>query len=351
MDLQGLNMPVAGWWIARHWAAMAIALTCLSLVTFTALLLAKYIRICLNIFCDTPPPGSFGVVDFRPIYGEVVRFRSYDGTSLRGMWIPASGPYKGTIVFCHEYGFDMYSCGRYVRPLVEAGFDVFAFDFRGHGESSGRGRYKPLQWPSDKDMEDVLGAVAHVESALEEEGRPMEVGVFGISRGAGAALLAAHTQANIKAIVCDGAFSTGETLITYMKRWVAIFARIKLVYENHSDHFWRFLLWLLMRFAQPRMGCRYPSVSKSLKYMQPRPVFFIHGKEDRYIDVSQTRMLYAEAPDPKYLWVVEGAKHNQSVAVQPRQYARRTVGFFLRHLAGEAVDEKQITGPKDAEVA
>lgn len=351
--LPGLLAASLDEWVGRNWAALAIALTCLSLVVFCVLLLAKYVRICLNIFCDTPPPLSMAPLDFIPLKGEEVRFRSFDGTSLRGMHLYAHRGlgYKGTIVFCHEYGADMYSCARYARPLVEAGFDVFTFDFRGHGESSKSSAYKPLQWPSDKELEDVLGACAYVESTLAADGKPTQIGLFGISRGAGAGLLAASSDPDIKAIICDGAFSTETTLVALMKRWASIFARVRLVYENHPEGFWHFLLWLMMRFAQPKLGCKYPSVRKALVEMQPRPIFFIHGQRDSYIREDQTRLLHALAPSPRYLWIVENAKHNQSVIVQPPQYAARTIAFFRKHLAGEAIPESRITAPAEAETA
>jgi len=342
-----------GHWLFRHWAALAIALTCFSLLVFLVLWLTKYVRICLKIYCDTPPPLSVGPMDFQRLHGEEVRFRSFDGTSLRGMLLtgPNRAAYRGTIVFCHEYGSDLFSCARYARPLIEAGFDVFSFDFRAHGESSNWGKYRPLQWPSDKEMEDVLGACAHIEACLAAEGKDPAIGLFGISRGAGAGLLAAASDPYIKAIVCDGAFSTDTTLVSYMKRWASIFARVKLVYQNHTETFWRLLAWLLVRFAQPKMGCRYLSVSKALKEMQPRPIFFVHGQKDSYIRVEQSQLLYQLAPSPKYLWVVEGAKHNQSVVVRPREYAARTVAFFRRHLADEQIDQRQITAHSGVEVA
>lgn len=340
-------------WISWHWAAVAMAFTLASLLAFAVLLLAKYVRISLNIFVDTPPPLSMGPADFQPLSGEIVRFRSFDGVSLRGMLVkpPARASYKGTIVFCHEYGSDMYSCARYTRPLIEDGFDVFTFDFRGHGDSSCSRNYRPLQWPSDKELKDALGACAYVESVLAAEGKPVEIGVFGISRGAGAALLTASSDPNIKAIVCDGAFDTQTTLIALMKRWAYIFARVQLVYKNHPDTFWRFMTWLVIRFAQPRLSCRFPSVRKALKEMQPRPVFFVHGRLDSYIRHDQTQLLHSEAPRPKYLWLVEKAKHNQPVIVEPRQYAARTVAFFRQHLAGEAIDEDRINKPTEVEVA
>ena len=353
MEATPVTVLAAWTWVWQNWAAVAIAVTCLSLLVFLVLLVTRYVRICLNIFVDTHPPLSMGPVDFQPLHGEIVRFRSFDGTSLRGMHLstPNRTACKGTVVFCHEFASDMYSCARYARPLIEAGFDVFTFDFRAHGESSTGGDYNPLQWPSDKEMEDVLGACAHVESVLAAEGRPTAVGLFGISRGAGAALLAAASDPNVKAIICDGAFSTDTTLICLMKRWAHIFARVKLVYENHSETFWRSLLWLLMRFAQPKLKRVFPSVRKALKEMRPRPTFFIHGQRDSYIREEQTRELHADAPSPRYLWIVEGAKHNQSVIVEPRQYAARTVAFFRRHLAAEAVEEGEILAPAATDVA
>ncbi len=337
---------IARWsWLGRNWAFVAIGLTCLSVLVFTALILTKYVRIILNLFMDTQPPLSMGPLDFKLCHGEIVRFRSFDGTSLRGMHIraPNRSAYKGTIVFCHEFSSDMYSCARYARPLIDAGFDLFTFDFRSHGESSSSGRYKPLQWPSDKEMEDVLGACGYIESILTAKSKPAKIGLFGISRGAGAALLAAASDTNIKAIVCDGAFSTDTTIVSLMKKWAKIFARIRLVYEHHPDAFWYFLYWLMMRFAQPRLGCRFLSVRRALKEMQPRPILFIHGQTDSYIRVDQTEILYEAAPSPKYMWIVPKAKHNQSVLIDPGQYSQRTIAFFRRYLADENISESQLT--------
>ncbi|MEI7837862.1 MAG: alpha/beta fold hydrolase [Planctomycetota bacterium] len=340
-------------WYLRHWAAIGIALTCLSLLIFVVLWFAKYIRIVLNLFCDTPPPLSMGPLDFERLEGEEVRFRSFDGISLRGMYIRTAdrAAVKGTVVFCHEYGSDMHSCARYGRPLVDAGFDIFTFDYRGHGESSCTRHYHQIQWPSDKELEDTLGACAFVQAELGAQGRNQDIGVFGISRGAGAGLLAACSDDNVKAIVCDGAFSTDATVIALMRRWAHIFSNAKLIYQRHSDLFWRILFWLTMRFAQRKLNRRFPSVRLALRDMRPRPILFIHGQRDSYIRVEQTRILYTDAPDPKYLWIVEKAKHNQSVIIQPEQYAARTIAFFRRHLADENVDESQIGDPKSIEVA
>lgn len=339
------------WWglIARNWAALAIGLTMFSLAAFAVWILRKYTGICLNLFLDTPPPLSIGPRDYEPVIGETVRFRSFDGTSLRGMWIWAK-PYnrrEGTIIFCHESGSDMLSCARYVRPLIEAGYNIFTFDYRGHGESANPGKYRPLQWPSDRELGDTLGAIAYATSRLGEEGQSTRIGLFGISRGAGTAILTAASDDDVKAVACDSAFSTETTLQALMKRWAYIFAKIKLVYENHHPLFWKLLSWLLINSAQRTMGCKYPSVRKAMKNMAPRPIMLIHGQRDSYIRDDQTRLLYSVAAAPKYMWIVPDAKHNQSALVEPEQYARRTVAFFRRYLSEEAVDESQLLGQAD----
>jgi uncharacterized protein len=329
--------------IASNWAALTITLTCLSLLVWIALVLDKYVRICLNIFTDTPPPLALGQLDFDRISGEEVRLRAFDGTSLRGMWIRADKP-RGTLIFCHEFGADMHSCARYMVPLMKAGFEIFSFDFRGHGESSCPRQYRPLQWASDKDVGDLLGAVAHVHQDLLRRGQPPRIGLFGISRGGCAAILAAASDSSVTAVLADGAFSTGEVCISLMKRWAKIFARIRLVYENHPPIFWRMLYHLLRCRAQRRMGCRYPSVLQALREMPPRPIMFIHGAQDSYVPAQQTHLLYAAAPSPKYIWIVPRAKHNQSVVVVPNEYAQRTVAFFEKHLACLDVDDIYIKG-------
>jgi pimeloyl-ACP methyl ester carboxylesterase len=242
---------------------------------------------------------------------------------------------RGLIIFCHEYGSDMYSCMRYCGGLLEAGFDVFTFDFRSHGRSYHLPGYKARLWCTDKEVSDCLGALALVQATLEDRGLDKRIGLFGISRGAGAAILAAkhpHAPASIGAIIADSPFSTDTTLELSMKKWVHIFARVRFVYEHHPAVFWRFLRWMLLKFARVRFKCSFPSVRKALAKANV-PIFIIHGKKDSYIRVEQAEMLFGLGHRPRYLWVVGEAKHNQSAVAEPERYAARTVRFFEKYVA------------------
>ena len=63
----------------------------------------------------------------------------------------------------------------------------------------------------------------------------------------------------------------------------------------------------------------------------------VHGAADNYIKPDMARALFARAGAPKELWLVDGAKHNQSFRVAAAEYPQRLVAFFTAHLAAEAV--------------
>lgn len=320
--------------VSHNWALFSIFLTLLVLIIVPTLIFAKYVRICMNIIRDTVPPFVRTQLGFQPILGEERDIYASDGIRLRGVLLhPTTSERRGLIIFVPEFKSDRSSSARYCRALLAAGYEVFSFDFRGHGDSATEEGYSPLQWASDREVMDVQAAIRFAEDWLEEQGRSVEVGLFGISRGAGAALLAAADSPTVKAIVTDGAFSADCTLEHLMKRWACIFAKVRIVYENHPPEFWRFLRWCVFRTLRRRLKCHYPSVRKAIVRMVPRPTLFIHGERDGFIPVEQSRLLYAQAAQPKHLWIVRGAKHNQSVDVRPQEYARRTVEFFDRYLA------------------
>ena len=358
-----------------NWGMLIMAAVLLAVLSVAALL-SKYVRLMLNIVRDTPLPPMMGPIDYERLEGEQVNFRAFDGTLLRGMFLRPTilrgekgsridssgsgvqGPFhrgdsekdligedfhsgyvsaqsRGVIVFCHEYGSDMYSCMRYCRGLLESGFDIFSFDFRSHGSSSSLNGYQPRLWCTDKEISDCQGALAFVKSELEARGLDVNIGLFGISRGAGAALMSAAQMpgdCGIKAVLSDGAYSTDTTVEWSMQKWVHIFARVRFVYENHRPAFWHFLRWLLLKFARVRFKCRFPSLRKSVGHLRDQAVFFIHGRKDSMIKVEQAENFYRLSHEPHYLWIVPQASHNQSVVQEPELYKARTVEFFNKYL-------------------
>ncbi len=340
--------------IVRNWALISIFATLLVLVVVPLLILNKYVKICLNILRDTEPPLLMRQFGFSPMDGEDKDFFAPDGVRLRATLYeadPDAGPPKGLILFAPEFKSSRGTAARYCRPLWQAGYDILSFDFRGQGDAASEEGYQPRQWASDREVGDLMAAIALAENYLRKRGRPIEIGLFGISRGACACLLAAEKSSSVKAVITDGAFSSDCTLEHFLKRWANIFARVRIIADSHPPEFWRFLRWWVFLKAEHKFHCKFPSVRKALMRMTPRPILFIHGGRDSYIPVDQSRLLYAQSAQPRYLWIVPGAKHNQSVVVEPEAYALHTVDFFNRYLGGENGRDNLYSGDLLGEIA
>lgn len=320
-------------WTGAVLTVIAVITAVVIALLYPAMILRKYIRIMINLMDDHDPEPGNGHHHHSGLSGECVSFRAADGHGLSGVMVRGEGGRsRGLVVFAHELGSDRNSCLRYCGALLAAGYDVFAFDFRGHGASPPEVGYRPRWLPSNREQADMLGAIAFAKDWLGERSRPPDLGLFGVSRGGAAAIIAAVGIENVRAIVTDGAFSSDMTMEHWMRRFATIFARIRVVAQNHPPMFWRFLRWLLFRECARRFGCRYPSVRKAIRTLNHTPVLLIHGEKDSYIPAYQSEFLHEIAAGPKELWIVPGARHNQSILIQADDYAGRLVRFFDKHL-------------------
>lgn len=124
-------------------------------------------------------------------------------------------------MFCPELEGSHWSAGVYARGLLESGFQVVAFDFRSEGESDHQPCYAPLHWPTKLEPEDVRAAIPMIEGRSDLS--PAPLGIMGISRGSTPALIAAAEFPQIKAVCCEGAYSTDALLVHFISRWESIY--------------------------------------------------------------------------------------------------------------------------------
>ena len=62
------------------------------------------------------------------------------------------------------------------------------------------------------------------------------------------------------------------------------------------------------------------------------PILLIHGDSDRKIGVHHSRQIFDAAPEPKELWICEGAGHLGTYLKDPQEYQKRVLDFFGKHL-------------------
>ena len=58
------------------------------------------------------------------------------------------------------------------------------------------------------------------------------------------------------------------------------------------------------------------------------PVFVIGGGADRYTPPAETREMFAAAPGPKSLWIVDGLDHAAVSGTESDEYRARILGFL-----------------------
>jgi pimeloyl-ACP methyl ester carboxylesterase len=286
-----------------------------------------YIHLVARIFQEKP---LFIVPRGRPIEGaEDVRFPTGGGRTLAGCYLRARGPRRGVILFGLEFGSNRWSALSYCEALLDHGYDVFAFESRGQGDSDPEPGYEPLQWVTEYEVEDTLSALAYLRARPDAD--PRGVGFFGISKGAGAGLLAAAQDPSILCCVTDGAFATYTTLVPYMRMWFRIYNQQYVAQGLLPSWYYGLVGLQALREIEEERRCRFPHLEEALPRLK-RPLLMIHGGRDTYIKPDMASALFARARGVKEFWLVENAKHNQALECAGSDYEQRVLAFFDRHL-------------------
>ena len=274
----------------------------------------------------------------QPVEGaESVTFRNAEGLALQGCYLKGAGTRRGVVLFGLEFGSDRWSCVGYCEQLLAAGFDVFAFEPRNQGGSEAMPGYDPMQWVTDHEVADFRAALKYLQSRSDADQRG--VGLFGISKGAGAGVVAAADDPLVRCVITDGLFSSGLTIVPYMRQWVSILTK-KIQPALLPQWYLRHLARVTFRRVGQERGCRLSSVADAIERLAGRPLLMIHGEQDTYIKPEMARALFDRAAEPKELWLVPGAKHNQALHIAGPAYRQKVLSFFEEHLA---------TGPRTAE--
>ncbi len=263
--------------------------------------------------------------------GEGVQFPSADGVLLNGRLFRAPQANGRAIVFCHEAGACMGAFEKYAWFLSDRGFDLLTFTFR---EESASAEAKVRPWVTNREVNDVLGAIRFLRSALHlPEGA---LGLMGISRGASAAICTAAQESAVGAVLADGGFDTRRMIEEYLRRWnrrYAVARRLPAKINTWSSH-------ALMLLAQWRTEYRFCSVHKAVSRAKHAAFFFIHGEDDRYVPDRHAVELFQRAKScrARQLWLSRRSGHNDTVAIHRDEYSRHVSQFFEKHLVASRVE-------------
>ncbi len=251
-------------------------------------------------------PAAYGLQ-----YEDVQFTSAVDSISLKG-WLMDS-PGKETILVMHGSNSvrDNYIGMEVSRALVQHGYDVFTFDFRGHGESGGDvGALGALE------TRDISGALAYLKGRGVDE-----VGSFALSMGAATELLAAPEHSEMRAIIADSSFAD---LFTVLDKERA---------RNGIPSFFNpgILLASKVWFGIDPLE---NEPKRALARLEDRPVLIIHSSVDPLIPVNQAYELQkAGSSNPNLeLWIAPGSGHVTAFADNKEEYLKRVIAFFDKNL-------------------
>ncbi len=229
---------------------------------------------------------------------ENVRFMSKDNTPLAGWFIPGKGAKaKGTVVFSHGNAGAMGHHLGFVIWLAEAGYNVLMYDYRGFGKSGGTLDRRGM-------VDDVKAAFFYARSRSDVNTNRLVS--FGHSLG-GAKSVTALGETPVKglrAIITDGAFSSYRS----MARVIAGQFGANMVTDELAPKDY---------------------VAK----LSPVPLLIVHGEKDEVVPISEGRVLFAAAHQPKTFFEVKSGHHGDSLSRDNGAFRKRMLAWLAETTA------------------
>lgn len=237
-------------------------------------------------------------------------FSLADGTSREGWYFPGQ---RGApvVVVCHGYLSQRADVLTLVTALQDHQFNVFLFDFSGHGTSAGE---TTLGYRETAELRSAVQALS-----ARDDVDPRHVGLWGVDMGGYAVLEVAENDPRIAAFAVDDAYDDPRDLVQIEVRKSGLNA-LPLVLR-FADFGFRMLNYSFRRE---------PPVSARLVQTKGIPKLFIQS-DDRPALADETARLFAGAPDPKQA-VRERLSYRDMPDDDRKNYESQIVNFFLQSI-------------------
>lgn len=245
-----------------------------------------------------PPPDLFATPLLFPAPGALV-----------AGWV-ARGSGQGAVLLLHGVRADRRQMQERALFLNRLGYTVMLVDLPAHGESSGQRITFGAQ-----EANAVRAAIAYLRRNLPGE----RIAVIGASLGAASAVLSRPGK-SIDALVVEAMYPTIED---------AAKNRLQ-IYLGPPG---RLLSPLLLAQLPLRAGVD-PATLQPVEAMAllQSPVLVIGGSQDAHTTEAETQRIFDAAPQPKQLWIVDGAAHVDFHAHARSEYERRIAAFLEQYL-------------------
>jgi fermentation-respiration switch protein FrsA (DUF1100 family) len=268
------------------------------------LILAGFLgQACSHVFYQPSARHYVDPAKFNLKY-EDVYFRAEDGTRLHGWFFPArSGTVKGTVVQFHGNAQNISTHFYSLVWLLDRGYNLFTFDYRGYAKSEGR--------PSQTGIYlDALAAIDRAHAFHRERGGGKFV-IYGQSTGGAISLRALpdwKERDRVDLVVMDSAFSSYQAIAfdKLYSRWFL----------------WPFspLVYLLISDAY---------AADAVFDRVTRPLLVITGARDEIVPAKFGKVIYeGVASRLKWHWKLATGAHIDAYFIEQGAQRERFVRFL-----------------------
>ena len=270
---------------ARTLAILIVALILASVVL-------RYMLILDRMMIYFPQRGIAATPDSVGLAYEDVYLNAADGTRIHGWHI--RGESSITLLWFHgNAGNISHRLDNILMLNKRLGVGVFIVDYRGYGLSEGR----PSERGIYMDAEAAFGYLTD-ELGLDAE---RDVVLFGRSLGAGVAV-EMGTRYKVKGVILESGFTSIREMAG----------------ASGSP--------LPIPIVLTLFEARYDSISKIGRVESP--ALILHGDRDGTVPFWMAEKLFAAAREPKTLYPIRGAGHNDTVYVGGEAYFEALRGFI-----------------------
>jgi uncharacterized protein len=232
------------------------------------------------------------------------------GHMIAGWWVESGGS-SPVVLLLHAVRADRSSMVSRAQLLIRHGFSVLLIDLQAHGETPGEAITLGF-----RESGDVVAARDWIKHAAPAR----KIGVVGCSLG-GASVLLSPQPSGFDAVVLE-----------------AVYPRISRAVENRIRIKLGFSAPVLTPLLLVQLPLRLHVSSSELEPIRSigrlgAPVLLVAGSKDEHTTLPESQELFDAAVAPKSLWIVEGARHQDFLAFDPRGYDAHVVEFLLETLA------------------
>jgi len=236
-----------------------------------------------------------------------VQFRTPDLTVLRGWFLECPGG-RATVVVLHDgegtRADPEVGLLQLEREYLRHGYNVFAFDLRGRGESSGsRDRL------GSAELSDVATAVAYVRRRKGE----LPVILHGFGLGGALAIQSVANGLEVECVIADSSFDSQRD-------------HLRFLHSHIPTPMFNAACWIAKRLYRADIDALQPI--RAMARMAPTPAFLIHGELDQEVPVARTLNLAAASLcEHNSVWIVPEVGHCDAYRDDPELYLRRCLAF------------------------